>query len=141
MRLRSNIPELVEFLERGVDGYRFSFFVISAFLLYRPFVASHFAEREPVALGAYWWRRALRIFPAYWVALTAAILFFGTTTLSGFWDYARHYLLVQIYQPDYGLAGIVPTWTLAVELSFYALLPVYAWVLAALTRDRAIGRR
>src|SRR5688572_13345073 len=30
VRLRSNIPALVEFLERGVDGYRFSYFVISA---------------------------------------------------------------------------------------------------------------
>jgi HAD superfamily phosphoserine phosphatase-like hydrolase len=30
VRLRSNIPALVEFLERGLDGYRFSFFVISA---------------------------------------------------------------------------------------------------------------
>src|SRR5918996_1488077 len=30
VRLRSNIPALVDFLERGLDGYRFSFFVISA---------------------------------------------------------------------------------------------------------------
>jgi HAD superfamily phosphoserine phosphatase-like hydrolase len=30
VRLRSNIPALVEFLERGLDGYRFFFFVISA---------------------------------------------------------------------------------------------------------------
>ena len=30
VRLRSNIPALVDFLERGVDGHRFSFFVISA---------------------------------------------------------------------------------------------------------------
>src|SRR6185436_14909181 len=30
VRLRSNIPALVEFLERGIDGYQFSFFVISA---------------------------------------------------------------------------------------------------------------
>src|SRR5881397_293635 len=30
VRLRSNIPALVEFLERGLDGYQFSFFVISA---------------------------------------------------------------------------------------------------------------
>jgi len=30
VRLRSNIPALVEFLERGVEGCRFSFFVISA---------------------------------------------------------------------------------------------------------------
>ena len=30
VRLRGAIPELVEFLARGVEGYRFSFFVISA---------------------------------------------------------------------------------------------------------------
>jgi phosphoserine phosphatase len=30
VRLRSNIPALVEFFERGLEGYRFSFFVISA---------------------------------------------------------------------------------------------------------------
>jgi phosphoserine phosphatase len=30
VRLRSNIPALVEFLQRGVDGCQFSFFVISA---------------------------------------------------------------------------------------------------------------
>src|SRR5262249_31683950 len=91
----------------------------------------------------FWWRRGLRIFPAYWVALTAAIVLFGATALTGFWDYARHYLLVQIYQPKYGLAGIVPTWTLAVELSFYLTLPLYAWVVGALTRrqqgTRAVG--
>jgi phosphoserine phosphatase len=30
VRLRSNIPALVDFLDRGIDGYQFSFFVISA---------------------------------------------------------------------------------------------------------------
>ena len=30
VRLRKDIPALVEFLERGIDGYRFSFFVVSA---------------------------------------------------------------------------------------------------------------
>jgi HAD superfamily phosphoserine phosphatase-like hydrolase len=30
VRLRSGIPALVEFLERGLDGFQFSFFVISA---------------------------------------------------------------------------------------------------------------
>ena len=117
------------------------FFVISAFLLYRPFVAAHLGRRGDVSLGAFWWRRALRIYPAYWVALTATILCFRTTALHGFWDYARHYLLVQIYQPKYGLAGIVPAWTLAVELSFYAALPAYAWLLGRLTRGRPTGRR
>ena len=30
VRLKSTIPELVDFMKRGVDGYRFSFYVISA---------------------------------------------------------------------------------------------------------------
>jgi phosphoserine phosphatase len=30
VRLRNDIPALVEFLDRGLDGYRFSFFVVSA---------------------------------------------------------------------------------------------------------------
>src|SRR5918993_5107583 len=30
VRLRSHIPALVEFFDRGLEGYRFSFFVISA---------------------------------------------------------------------------------------------------------------
>ena len=117
------------------------FFVISGFLLYRPFVRSHLQASGAIALGSFWWRRALRIFPAYWVALTAAILLFRQTKLVGFWDYARHFLLVQIYQPKYGLAGIVPTWTLAVELSFYLTLPLYAWVLGAITRRQSVHRR
>lgn len=110
------------------------FFVISGFLLYRPFVASHLGVRGDVPLRAFWWRRVLRIYPAYWLALTAAIVVFGSTELEGASDYVRHYLLVQIYEPAYGLAGIVPAWTLAVEISFYAVLPVYALVLANVTR-------
>jgi 2-hydroxy-3-keto-5-methylthiopentenyl-1-phosphate phosphatase len=30
VRLKNHLPELVEFLQRGVDGYRFSFYVVSA---------------------------------------------------------------------------------------------------------------
>src|ERR1700681_2531860 len=46
------------------------FFLISAFLLYRPFVDAHLHGHGAIALRVFWWRRGLRIFPAYWVALT-----------------------------------------------------------------------
>src|SRR6266487_2807271 len=49
------------------------FFMISGFLLYRPFVAARLAERHGSRPLAYFWRRALRIFPAYWVALTITV--------------------------------------------------------------------
>ncbi|MDQ1466242.1 MAG: hypothetical protein QOH10_657 [Actinomycetota bacterium] len=113
------------------------FFVVSGFLLYRPFAAAHLGAKPSPRWRDFWWRRALRIYPAYWVALTAAIVLFRSTDLHGFADYARHYALVQIYWRHYGLSGIVPAWTLAVELSFYAALPLYAGLLARATRSRA----
>lgn len=118
------------------------FFVVSGFLLYRPFVVAHLGGRPASRWRDFWWRRAWRIYPAYWVALTAAILLFRSTHLHGVADYARHYALVQIYWRNYGLSGIVPAWTLAVEVSFYAALPLYAGVLTRATahaeRSRAL---
>lgn len=117
------------------------FFVISAFLLYRPFAAAHLGTPAPPSVRAFWWRRAVRIYPAYWLALTTVIVVFGNTELSGWWDHLRHYLLVQGYQPAWGLAGIVPAWTLSVEVAFYALLPLYAWAMGRLTARRPVAAR
>jgi len=116
------------------------FFVISGFLLYRPFVAAHLDAGRSVAVRHFYWRRAIRIYPAYWIALTATIVLFGTAHIHGAWQYVQHYLLVQIYTPKL-LSGIVPAWTLAVEVSFYAVLPAYAWLLHRLTAARAASAR
>ena len=52
------------------------FFVISGFLLYRPFAAASRAGGREVDVRRYAIGRALRIVPAYWAALT----FFALTT-------------------------------------------------------------
>ena len=109
------------------------FFVVSGFLLYRPFVSAHLARRPAIGWREFWWRRVLRIYPAYWVALTAAIVVFHSTNLHGVVDYVRHYALVQIYRPHFGVDGIIQTWTLAVEVSFYAALPLYAGLMGRFT--------
>jgi peptidoglycan/LPS O-acetylase OafA/YrhL len=116
------------------------FFVMSAFLLYRPFLRAHLDAAPKVAVGNFYWRRAVRIYPAYWVALTAVILLFGSAHISGFVQYLLHYGLIQIYTPKL-LAGIIPAWTLAVEVSFYAVLPLYAWLLGRITAGRTLERR
>ena len=116
------------------------FFVISGFLLYRPFVAAHVDAGRSVDVRRFYTRRALRIYPAYWVALTATIVVFDSAHISGFWQHLQHYLLVQIYTPKL-LAGIVPAWTLAVEVSFYAVLPAYAWLLGRITAARDASTR
>src|SRR5918911_5479930 len=53
------------------------FFVISGFLLYRPFVRARLRSAPPPRPLAYAWRRLLRIAPAYWVALTIIAVWLG----------------------------------------------------------------
>jgi peptidoglycan/LPS O-acetylase OafA/YrhL len=101
------------------------FFMISAFLLYRPWVRARLAEWEAPSAAAFGWRRFLRIMPAYWVALTLITVWLGLPLVfsgHGIWTF---YGLVQVYQPDYALGGLVQAWTLCVEVVFYLSLPLW----------------
>lgn len=111
------------------------FFVISGFLLYRPFLAARFEGRPSPGVLAYARRRLLRIVPAYWAALT---ILAATLNLSGvfgphWWAY---YGFLQIYSNDWILGGIGPAWSLCVEMSFYAVLPLVAFAMARAQRGR-----
>lgn len=50
------------------------FFLVSGFLLYRPFVAHRVGDAFAPSVRQYAKRRLLRIFPAYWLVLTVLIL-------------------------------------------------------------------
>src|SRR5262245_42678677 len=106
------------------------FFVISGFLLYRPFVVARFDERTTPPAGSFWWRRALRIFPAYWVCLiiVSAFMYHGPLPINSVKAFFTHFFLLQIYTSDRIIHGPVQqSWTLAVEVAFYVFLPFYAW--------------
>jgi peptidoglycan/LPS O-acetylase OafA/YrhL len=110
------------------------FFMISAFLLYRPWVRARLAEWEAPSAAAFAWRRFLRIMPAYWVALTVISLWIGLDyvfTGHGIWTY---YGLLQVYQPGWAVGGLTQAWTLCVEVVFYASLPLWG---ALMRRFRA----
>ncbi len=114
------------------------FFLISGFLLYRPFVAARVAGEALPAVGAYAWRRFLRIVPAYWVTLTVLAL---TLEPEIFDNALVFYGFGQVYDFDLGLEGLAVAWTLCVEVAFYALLPLYALAMRALpgrTREQRL---
>jgi peptidoglycan/LPS O-acetylase OafA/YrhL len=119
------------------------FFVISGFVLYRPFVSARLDGRPLPLLGRYAGRRALRIVPAYWLALSVSALalgFAGVLSASGFFTY---YGFGQIYSQRTLTGGLVQAWTLCVEVTFYAFLPVWAWALrirAPAERDAILRR-
>jgi peptidoglycan/LPS O-acetylase OafA/YrhL len=111
------------------------FFVISGFLLYRPFVAARLEARQPPGLLAYSRRRLLRIVPAYWLALTVLSIWPG---LAGTFDHTWwiYYGYFQNWHSNWIAGGLAPAWSLCVELSFYAVLPLYAIGAAQMLRGR-----
>jgi peptidoglycan/LPS O-acetylase OafA/YrhL len=90
------------------------------------------APQTPLAVYAK--RRFLRIFPAYWLALTALAIAPGLRDVftERWWVY---YGLLQGYDPSWFDKGIGTAWSLSTEVSFYALLPLYAWAAARLARS------
>ena len=116
------------------------FFLISGFLLYRPFALSHLSERNAPSVKHFWQRRFLRIVPAYWLALTVLTYVFGITTLGPGWQgFVMHYFFLQIYFPTGVFNGITQAWSLCTEVSFYLFLPLYAAVVGL--RRRAPRRQ
>ena len=112
------------------------FFLISGFLLYRPFVAAHLSGRPSPDVRTYLKRRLLRIVPAYWVALFFAAYVFHTVTMpiNNAKAVIVYFGFLQIYSSHYILHGINAAWTLCVEMSFYLFLPLYAAAIAAWAR-------
>jgi len=103
------------------------FFVISGFLLYRPFVDAHLDGTPRPQLRRYLRHRALRIYPAYWAALIGALLIVRQP--HSVRDLFSWFTLIHLYWPGNLPAGLQQSWSLAVEVSFYALLPLWAWLL------------
>ncbi len=120
------------------------FFLLSAFLLYRPFVAARVRSGDRPAFGGYARRRFLRIAPAYWAVLTIAAIVPGMAgVFSGNWWV--YYGLLQnypVYTPegacaaDFYRCAIPPAWSLGIEVFFYVLLPFFVLLMAWLGKHR-----
>lgn len=123
------------------------FFVLSGFLLFRPFAAAAIEKAPLPRLRRYFVNRALRILPAYWVILVVTGLVLDAALLRGppgdyyVGELALDNLLVcaaliQNYSDDTLYTGIAPAWSLAVEALWYLVLPLLA-LLAAFAAARA----
>lgn len=104
------------------------FFVLSGFLLYRPFFRARLDGVPAPATGPYAWRRFLRIVPAYWVALALSALWLGTAGVLAFPDGLRFFGFGQTYSQSTISGGLNQAWSLCVEVAFYAFLPLWAWI-------------
>lgn len=117
-------PAVGQYFARGEIGVSV-FFLISGFLLYRPFVLARFEGRRSPATGRYLLRRALRIFPLYWAAL-AVTYALGVSPVQGVGGVLGHAFFLQVYSRQWVLHGVSQAWTLCIEATFYLALPLWA---------------
>jgi peptidoglycan/LPS O-acetylase OafA/YrhL len=111
------------------------FFVLSGFLLYRPFIARLLDRGTAPVSREFWAKRFVRVFPAYWVALTL-MLMLGGIAVRGPVGYFFSFTLLHVYHPSRGISGITQSWSLATELGFYLILPFWH----RMTVRRSLGR-
>lgn len=111
------------------------FFVVSGFLLYRPFVRARLERRPSPHPGRYGLRRAMRIVPAYWVALPVSAAVLGLHDVLTVRHGPVYFGFLQIYDLRWTINGLGQAWTLCVEASFYLLLPLIAWAMRRLPGD------
>jgi len=121
------------------------FFVLSGFLLFRPWVKSAATGGPPPSLSRYARHRVRRIMPAYVVTVLFAYVLYHFRTAGpnpghSWLGLARNLTLTQIYCDGYlGKylhQGLTQMWSLAVEASFYVVLPPLAYLLAVLVCRR-----
>ncbi|MBB2991970.1 peptidoglycan/LPS O-acetylase OafA/YrhL [Mycolicibacterium iranicum] len=127
------------------------FFALSGFLLFRPWVRAAAAGDRPPSLRRYGRHRFRRIVPAYVVTVIAAFETYtvfapGPNPGQSWAGLFRHLTFTHIYSQDYLATmlhpGLSQMWSLAVEVSFYLVLPALAaLLLQVLCRGRWLPGR
>jgi peptidoglycan/LPS O-acetylase OafA/YrhL len=113
------------------------FFVLSGHLLAGPWVAGALEQRPTPRLGRFAVKRAARIVPGYWVAMLGSFCLLAGTG-HAYEVSAGQLPLFAAFGQNYvgAVAGRLdpPMWSLVVEVSFYAVLPLAGWLLVRCAR-------
>ena len=134
------------------------FYVLSGFLLFLPYVRNLVADRESAKLPStknFAIHRFARIMPGYLAIFLLCNYVFsvayvqnaamqpprtedGTGTITNIWQLLANLTLVQSYVPQYFQTGLNPSWSLTLELAFYASLPVLGALLFAIRKRTSL---
>lgn len=130
------------------------FFVLSGYLVFRPWVR---AAVEPTtglpATSTFFYHRARRILPAYWLTVIVVYGIYAARDHAGpalaRWlpaepsafgggvdGFVRNLTLTQVYGFGHLHAGLTQMWSLAAEVVYYLMLPPLAWLLVVVASRR-----
>lgn len=100
------------------------FFVLSGFLLSRPYLLRAATGSPAPATGRYLWKRFLRIYPVYAITVVVALSFIHANQDADLGDWVKTLLMLDTYAGEGFPPGLTHMWSLAVEVSFYLVLPL-----------------
>ncbi len=111
-----------------------AFFVLSGFLLFRPWIRATLDGGRAPDLAAYARARAARILPAYYLAFAGSLMLLwnlaGTPGLR--LPPAEQLPLFLVFAQNFTPGSVLkldpPMWSLAVEAAFYVVLPIFGWL-------------
>ncbi|GAC1476319.1 MAG: hypothetical protein PVSMB8_03460 [Vulcanimicrobiaceae bacterium] len=123
----------------GVD----CFFVLSGFLLCRPYLAAILEHRPLPSTRAFLVRRFLRIYPLYALAVLVCALSPVVFERAPFPTAAvvTHLTFLNGFSPEHEFSLNGPLWTMAVDAQFYLVFPLVAIVVALCARRLEPDRR
>jgi peptidoglycan/LPS O-acetylase OafA/YrhL len=140
--LALNAPPLIatSLNDLGINSVT-TFFVLSGFLISLPFVGWLLGVAGPVDPWRYMRSRVLRIYPAWILVITVVAAFSAAWVFEDPGRLALLWTLQQNYDPHLLRKIVPPGWSLVIEVSFYAALPLIAFVAAPLVRRAGFAGR
>lgn len=129
--------DVARILSNGNTGVAL-FFALSGFLLSRPYWHALLFGAPMPSPGSYFLRRAARIMPAYYACLTGLIAINHLWQEQGWLsDVMLHYLFVMNLSESSIFSINPPFWTVAVEVQFYVLLPIFFELVRSVSARKA----
>ena len=116
-----------------------AFFVLSGYLIARPFARAYVAGTRRPRLRSYVRNRVLRVVPAFYLFTVLVLLRFGldgslgsgptaADETSEWWQVLGQFLFVQGQTGGLAAVPIGPAWSIGAEVGFYILIPIAGWL-------------
>jgi peptidoglycan/LPS O-acetylase OafA/YrhL len=127
-----------------------AFFVLSGYLIARPYARAYVAGRRRPRLRNYVRNRVLRVVPVFYLLTILALLRFGLDgslktgaaapdATSSAWQVLGQFLFIQGQTSGPAAVPIGPAWSIGAEVGFYIVIPIAAYgayLAAARLRDQ-----